>query len=62
MLVAPEPNDKLDTSVVNEPEGAVVDWDAVDWRPVEDRVRRLRQGIFKASQAGDLKRVRNLQS
>jgi RNA-directed DNA polymerase len=28
---------------------------------VEDDVRRLRQRIFTASQAGDLKRVRNLQ-
>jgi len=34
---------------------------AVDWRAAEDDVRRLRQRIFTASQAGDLKRVRNLQ-
>ena len=47
--------------MVNGPEGAVLDWDAVDWRANEDRVGRLRQRIFKASQAGDLKRVRNLQ-
>jgi RNA-directed DNA polymerase len=38
-----------------------VDWDAVDWRAVEDDVRRLRQRIFTATQAGDLKKVRNLQ-
>jgi RNA-directed DNA polymerase len=50
---------RLDTGVVNGPEG--LDWDAVDWRRAEDEVRRLRQRIFKASQAGDLKRVRNLQ-
>jgi RNA-directed DNA polymerase len=50
---------RLDTGVVNGPEG--FDWDAVDWRRAEDEVRRLRQRIFKASQAGDLKRVRNLQ-
>jgi len=31
------------------------------WRPVEENVRRLRRRIFKASQEGDLKRVRNLQ-
>ncbi|MEH1130834.1 group II intron reverse transcriptase/maturase [Micromonospora sp. CPCC 206061] len=37
------------------------DWHAVDWRACEQRVRRLRQRIFTASQAGDLKRVRNLQ-
>ena len=48
-----------DDAVVNGPEG--FDWDAVDWRRTEDEVRRLRHRIFKASQAGDLKQVRNLQ-
>ena len=52
---------KLDTVTVNGPEGDVVDWDAVDWRAVEDDVRRLRHRIFTATQAGDLKKVRNLQ-
>ena len=52
---------KLDTLRVNGPEDEVVDWDAVGWRQVEDDVRRLRQRIFTATQAGDLKRVRNLQ-
>lgn len=47
--------------VVNGPEDAALDWDAVDWRAVEDDVRRLRQRIFTASKAGDLKKVRNLQ-
>jgi RNA-directed DNA polymerase len=47
--------------VVNGPEGDVLDWDAVDWRRVEDDIRRLRQRIFTASKAGDLKKVRNLQ-
>src|SRR5258707_12805937 len=47
--------------MVNGPEGDVLDWDAVDWRAVEDDVRRLRQRIFTASRAGDLKKVRNLQ-
>ena len=47
--------------VVNGPEDDVVDWDAVDWRVVEDDVRRLRQRIFTATQAGDWKKVRNLQ-
>jgi RNA-directed DNA polymerase len=56
-----EPKDTLDTDMVNGPEDAVFDWDAVDWRMVEDQVRQLRQRIFKASQVGDLKRVRNLQ-
>src|SRR3954447_2425818 len=52
---------KLDTVTVNGPEDEIIDWDAVDWRRVEDDVRRLRQRIFTATQAGDLKRVRNLQ-
>src|ERR1700739_1114894 len=48
---------KLDTVTVNGPEGDVIDWDAVHWRAVEDDVRRLRQRIFTATQAGDLKKV-----
>src|SRR5437588_12919889 len=53
---------KLDaTMVANGPEDAVSAWDAVDWRQAEGEVRRLRQRIFTASQAGDLKKVRNLQ-
>ena len=46
---------------VNGPEGRGFDWDAVAWRTAENEVRRLRQRIFAASQAGDLKKVRNLQ-
>ena len=53
--------DKLDTDEVNGLRDDVLDWDAIYWRPVEDDVRRLRQRIFKASQEGDLSRVRNLQ-
>src|SRR3954447_14116979 len=56
---------KLDAAApdvaVNGPEDAVLDWEAVDWRQVEDDVRRLRQRIFTASKAGDLRKVRNLQ-
>jgi RNA-directed DNA polymerase len=48
-------------AVANGPEGDVVDWDAIDWRQVQDGVGRLRQRIFTASRAGDLKKVRNLQ-
>ncbi len=64
--MAPEPEDKLDAAtalvgVVNGPEDAILDWHAVDWRRVEDNVRRLRQRIFTASKAGDLSRVRCLQ-
>ena len=57
MTEAPEPEDKLDAAthvVVNGPEDAPFDWHAVDWRRVEDDVRRLRQRIFTASKAGDL--------
>src|SRR6185436_9413173 len=32
-----------------------------DWSVTEESVRRLRQRIFTASRAGDLKQVRNLQ-
>ena len=46
---------------VNGPEGERLDWDAVRWRRVEADVERLRQRIFAASRAGDLKKVRNLQ-
>ena len=53
---------KLDTVEVNGPEGEVLDWDAVDWRRVEDDVRRMRQRIFTATQEGDLKRVRTCRS
>jgi RNA-directed DNA polymerase len=46
---------------VNGPEDVTPTWDAVRWRAHEDTVRRLRQRIFKATQDGDLARVRNLQ-
>jgi RNA-directed DNA polymerase len=64
MTEAPEPKDKLDAAtavVVNGPEDAPFDWRQVDWRQVEEDVRRLRQRIFTASKAGDLKKVHNLQ-
>ncbi|MFC0529424.1 group II intron reverse transcriptase/maturase [Phytohabitans kaempferiae] len=38
-----------------------MEWDAVDWRAAEDHVRRLRQRIFAATRAGDLKKARSLQ-
>ena len=58
--------DKLDAAgasafVVSGPEDAVLDWELIDWRTVEHNVRRLRQRIFTAAKAGDLKRVRRLQ-
>ena len=62
MAMTPEPRGKLDaTSVVNGPEDGPCGWESVSWLLAEDNVRRLRQRIFTASQAGDLKRVRNLQ-
>ena len=74
MTKTPEPKGTLDTmttqtsgnaadgvEMVNGPEDELWDWHAVDWRAVEEDVRRLRQRIFTASKAGDLKRVRNLQ-
>jgi RNA-directed DNA polymerase len=62
MIETPEPKDKLGAArAVNGPEDATLDWDAIDWRACEASVRRLRQRIFTASRAGDLKKVRNLQ-
>ena len=46
--------------VVNGPRDAE-DWYGFDWDQAEKDVGRLRQRIFAASQAGDLKKVRNLQ-
>lgn len=37
------------------------DWNTVNWRQTNKQVRNLRQRIFRASQANDLKRVRSLQ-
>src|SRR5437016_11606515 len=49
------------TARVNGPEDDLDGCGAVDWRAHEDNVRRLRQRIFKATQDGDLRRVRRLQ-
>ena len=73
LRTTPEPKGKLDTMAtqqaaiitavtrVNGPEGEPLDWHAINWRAIEEDVRRLRQRIFTASQVGDLKRVRSLQ-
>src|SRR2546430_13812010 len=37
------------------------DWNAVNWRKANRCVRNLRQRIFRATQEGDLKKVRSLQ-
>src|SRR5205823_8440815 len=39
----------------------LIDWDAIDWHHQTAQVQRLRRRIFKATQAGDHKQVRNLQ-
>jgi len=46
---------------VNGPEDGLPEWDQVDWGQAEENVRRLRQRIFAASRARDLKKVRSLQ-
>jgi RNA-directed DNA polymerase len=46
--------------VANETEEPT-DWQAVDWQLANRRVRNLRQRIFRASQQGDLRKVRSLQ-
>ena len=77
MQVAPEPKDKLGimttsvlavasaataaAGVVNGPGDVPIDWSSIDWRQVEDDVRRLRQRIFTAARDQDLRKVRNLQ-
>ncbi len=53
-----EPKGKLDATalaVVSGPEDLIPGWHQVDWRAVEEQVRRLRQRIFTASRAGDLR-------
>jgi RNA-directed DNA polymerase len=53
------------TAVANGPDGEVPQTQrptqGVGLREARDNVRRLRQRIFKAAQAGDHKKVRNLQ-
>lgn len=49
------------TSGANGPQDEPLDWRSIDWASAEGNVRRLRQRIFKATQEGDLKKVRNLQ-
>jgi RNA-directed DNA polymerase len=76
MQVAPEPKDKLGAMtnalpaasavqvaavVANGPEDEPTDWSSINWRQVEDDVRRLRQRIFAAARNEDLRQVRNLQ-
>jgi len=41
--------------------GDVRDWPAMEWKRVYRTVKNLRQRLFRASRAGDLRRVRSLQ-
>ena len=64
MTKAPEPKDKLDATtmvVANGPEDEILGWDAVDWRACEEPYGVYGNGSSRRQQAGDLKRVRNLQ-
>src|SRR5215468_4643537 len=48
------------TSDANRPTGRT-DWDFTDWRKANRIVTNLRQRIFKAARANDLRKVRSLQ-
>jgi len=48
-------------AVVNEPDGAPLEWDQINWRSVERDVSRVRRRIFAAERAGDAARVASLQ-
>ena len=55
MTEAPEPEDKLDAEtkvVANGPEDAPFDWRAINWRRVEDDVRRLGSGSSRRQRRG----------
>jgi len=57
----PKPTDKLDAApAANGPKGRT-DWQAIDWRRQNRLVANLRKRIFRATQAGDYRKVRNLQ-
>ena len=50
------------SGVTNGPEERTgTDGDTIDWRKADRLVRNLRHRLFRASQAGDLRRVRSLQ-
>jgi RNA-directed DNA polymerase len=48
-------------SDANVTEGTATDWNAVEWQRQFHAVQRLRQRIYRATQAGDWKRVSSLQ-
>ncbi|MFJ2866127.1 reverse transcriptase N-terminal domain-containing protein [Kitasatospora sp. NPDC087314] len=46
----------------NGPKDDTLDWLSIDWRQAEEDVRRLRQRIFTASQAGTSRRFATCRS
>jgi RNA-directed DNA polymerase len=44
----------------NRPEG-LIEWNSIDWKTANRRVRNLRQRIFRATQEGDWDKVQSLQ-
>src|SRR5689334_23308229 len=51
----------MQTSLVANGPAPPTDWQTVNWRRAYRQVRSLRQRIFRATQAGDWKKVRSLQ-
>src|SRR5450755_5084931 len=50
------------SGLANGPEGRTgTVWDAIDWHGADRNVRNLRQRIFRATRANDLRRVSSLQ-
>jgi len=40
--------------------GPLESWEAIAWRPIEERVRKLRQRIFRATKSGQWNKARSL--
>src|SRR5690242_13374927 len=57
----PKPTDKLDAAPAANGPGDQTDWNAIDWRRQHRLVANLRKRIFRATRAGDYRKVRNLQ-
>ncbi|WP_202224700.1 reverse transcriptase N-terminal domain-containing protein [Okeania sp. KiyG1] len=47
--------------MITEPKNGLVDWHSIKWDKVNKTVRNLRQRIYRATQSGEWKQVRNLQ-
>lgn len=42
------------------PRGPLEDWESIAWKPIEQRVRKLRQRIFRATKNGQWNKARSL--